>query len=132
LRLKCLDTDLLVAILRGESDAEKIGLELDSEVRNATTTVNAFEIFYGANHSKKRTENVQKVRTLLQRLDVLPLSLQASERAGELLADLAANGEPIEYRDAMISGIVLESGTTLVTRNRKHFSRVPKLKLEEW
>ena len=130
--MKCLDTDLLVAILRGESYAQAIMSELDSEVRNATTTINAFEIFYGASHSSKRVDNVQKVRTLLQRLDVLPFTLQASESAADVLADLAAGGEIIDYRDAMIAGIVLESGLTLVTRNKRHFSRIPKLKLEGW
>ncbi|MHB1868496.1 MAG: type II toxin-antitoxin system VapC family toxin [Nitrososphaerales archaeon] len=129
--MKCLDTDLLVAILRGENSAANTLSELD-EVRNATTTVNAFEIFYGANHSLRKAENVQKVRALLQRLDVAPFTLQSSERAGEILADLARSGELIDYRDAMIAGIVVESGLTLVTRNRKHFARIPKLKLEAW
>ncbi len=94
--------------------------------------MNVFEIFYGASHSERKSENVQKVRALLQRLDVLPLSLQASESAGSLLADLAAQGQIIEYRDALIAGIVLESKLTLVTRNKEHFGRIPKLKLETW
>ena len=101
-------------------------------MRNATTTVNALEIFYGANHSLRKAENVQKVRALLQRLDVAPFTLQSSERAGEILADLARSGELIDYRDAMIAGIVVESGLTLVTRNRKHFARISRLKLEAW
>lgn len=130
--MKCLDTDLLVAILRGEDDAKNVLSELDREVRNATTTVNAFEIFYGASRSRKKIENVQKVRSLLQRLDIVPLDLRSSERAGEILAELAANGEMIEYRDAMVAGIALESGLTIVTRNKKHFSRIPKLRIEEW
>jgi tRNA(fMet)-specific endonuclease VapC len=73
---------------------------------------------------------VEKVKLLLQRLDVLPLTLEASELAGEQMANLAAKGEIIEYRDAMIAGIVLELGLTLVTRNKKHFSRIPVIKLE--
>lgn len=50
--MKCLDTDLLVAILRGEREAQEKVLELDAgEVRNSTTAINSFEIFYGAYHS---------------------------------------------------------------------------------
>src|ERR1700756_2987994 len=118
--MKCLDTDLLVAILRGEKDARHVVDELDTAGRNCTTSVNAFELFYGANHSQRKSENVGKVRTLLQKLEVQPLSLVASETAGEILADLAIEGEAIDYRDAMIAGIVLESGVSLVTRNKKH------------
>jgi len=130
--MKCLDTDLLVAILRGENDARPIVTELDASGRSATTSINAFELFYGANHSQRKSENVGKVRTLLRKLEVLPLSLEASETAGEILAGLASYGEGIDYRDAMIAGIVLESGFSLVTRNKKHFARIPKLKLETW
>jgi tRNA(fMet)-specific endonuclease VapC len=128
--MKCLDTNILIDILRNKHDAGKIVSELDAESRNATTTVNALELFYGANHSDNRVDNVEKVRFLLQRLDVLPLTLKASELAGELMATLAQKGEIIEYRDAMIAGIVLESGMTLVTRNKKHFARIPGIRLE--
>jgi len=129
--MKCLDTNILVDILRNKHNAEQIVSKLDSETRNATTTVNSLELFYGANHSQNRINNVQKVQLLLQRLDVFPLSLGASERAGELMANLAHKGEIIEYRDAMIAGIVLELGMTLVTRNKKHFARIPGIKLED-
>jgi tRNA(fMet)-specific endonuclease VapC len=128
--MKCLDTDILVDILRNKHNAQEIVSKLDGEARHATTTVNAFELFYGANHSKNKPNNVEKVKLLLQRLDVLPLTLEASELAGEQMANLAAKGEIIEYRDAMIAGIVLELGLTLVTRNKKHFSRIPVIKLE--
>jgi len=130
--MKCLDTDLLVAILRGENDARSGLAELDEGTRNSTTTINAFELFYGANHSQRKSHNVGMVKTMLQKLDVLPLSLKASEIAGEILSELASDGEIIDYRDALIAGIVLEIGCTLVTRNRKHFARIPKLKLEAW
>lgn len=130
--MKCLDTDFLIAILRGESDAKEVVSRLDRESGNATTTINAFELFYGANRSQRRSENVQKVRTILGRVDVVPLSSQSAERACEILASLATSGELIDYRDALIAGIALESGLTLVTRNKKHFSRIARLKLEAW
>ena len=43
--MKCLDTDLLVAILRGkDKDAEEKMKRLDQEGRHGTTTLNAFEL----------------------------------------------------------------------------------------
>ena len=38
----------------------------------------------------------------------------------------------MDFRDAMIAGIVKSNGLTLVTRNREHFSRVSDVKLEVW
>ena len=38
----------------------------------------------------------------------------------------------MDYRDAMIAGVVLENDLTLVTRNTAHFKRINGLKLEKW
>ena len=130
--MKCLDTDFLVAILRGRDDAKRKMTDLDGEGRHGTTAVNAFELFYGAHKSTQRVANIDKTRSLLGRLDVLPLEQDASEAAGEILADLTAQGVSIDFRDAMIAGIAKTNGLALVTRNRGHFSRVKNLKLESW
>jgi predicted nucleic acid-binding protein len=126
LKLKCLDTDLLVAILSGEHAAERIGLDLATEAKNATTTVNAFELFHGVRVSQKRLENVGAVKALLQKLEVLHYRL-LKEPANCLLILFQAASLSI-IGNAMIAGIV----ATLVTRNQKHFERIPNLKLEEW
>ncbi len=130
--MKCLDTDLLVAILRGKETARDSVAALDESGRDATTSVNAFEIVYGAQRSVRRNENLKEALRLLDRLLVIPLDLPSARRAGEIAANLAAKGEGIDYRDAMIAGIALESELTIVTRNEKHFSRIKGLKLETW
>ena len=86
--MKCLDTDLLVAILRGDAEAEEKMRQLDEDGRNATTSVNAFEIFYGAYKSKNRVTNIEGTKRLLSRLDVLSLDVGAAEKAGNFFADL--------------------------------------------
>lgn len=105
--------------------------ELESGGRAATTSVNAFEVFYGAYRSQKRS-NVEGTRRLLERLDVLPFDQESSESAGETLAGLAARGEMVDYRDVMIAAIARTRGLKLVTRNREHFSRIKGLELEHW
>ena len=130
--VKCLDTDLLVAILRGKEEARDRVAALDEGGREATTSINAFEIFFGAHRSAKRSENLKEALRLLGRLHVLPFDLPSARRAGETAASLAAKGEGIDYRDSMIAGIALENDITLVTRNEKHFSRIKGLKLEVW
>ena len=130
--MKCLDTDFLVAILRGKENAERKMAEMDLEGRQSTTAVNAFELFYGAYKSAQRSTNVEKTKMMLQRLDVLSLGLESSEGAGEILADLAARGGSVDFRDAIIAGIARANGLTLVTRNSEHFARVKDLKIELW
>ena len=130
--MKCIDTDFMIAVLRGKEDARRKMRELDEEGQQATTSLNAFELFYGAYKSREKKDNLGKAKSLLGRLDVLPLDLESSEKAGESMADLASNGEAIDFRDSLIAGISLVNGLTLVTRNKGHFARVKGLKLEKW
>lgn len=130
--MKCLDTDLLIAILRGKKEAYNKVIELDEEGKEATTSICAFELFFGANKSERKTENVKEALKLLGRLEVFPLDLSSSRRAGEIAAKLVAKGETIDFRDAMIGAIALEKDLTLVTRNKSHFARIKGLKIELW
>jgi tRNA(fMet)-specific endonuclease VapC len=130
--LKCLDTDLLVAVLRGKEDARKMVAELDDEEKGATTSINTFELFFGANKSARKNENIKEASKLLERLTVFPLDLLSSQIAAEISARLVAKGEIIDFRDAMIASIAIENSLILVTRNNAHFRRIKDLKLESW
>jgi predicted nucleic acid-binding protein len=130
--LKCLDTDFLVAVLRRQEAARRRVDQLDQEGRQSTTAVNAFELFYGASKSKMVEANVRESQRLLSRLEVLPLSVGSVEKAGMIFGGLELKGSQIEFRDAMIAGIAIDQNLTLVTRNKRDYSRVPGLTLEEW
>lgn len=47
-------------------------------------------------------------------------------------ARLDAAGTPIGPNDLLIASIALAKSLTLVTHNTNEFSRVPRLKLEDW
>jgi tRNA(fMet)-specific endonuclease VapC len=129
----CLDTDFMVALLRGDPQAAAKAKELDKRgTRVATTPVNAFELFLGAHRSERREENVTRVLELLSSLETLEYDLWASEKAGSIAADLWSRGEPVGARDSMIAGIAMRHGEAILTRNVRHFSRIPLLRYEEW
>ena len=130
--MKCLDTDLLIAILRGKREAQDKVARLDEEGKHATTSINTFEIFFGSQRSARKSQNMKEVLKLVERLEVIPFDLPSSKRAGEISANLMAKGEIIDYRDAMIAGIAIENDLTLVTRNEAHFTRIKSLNLEIW
>ncbi len=130
--MKCLDTDLLIAILRGKPEAATKVKKLDEEAKGATTAINAFEVLFGAHKSSNKVVNLKEAVRLLDRLEVTQLDLNASRKAAEIAAKLSAKGEAIDYRDAMIAGIAIENDLTLVTRNISHFARIKGLKFETW
>lgn len=39
---------------------------------------------------------------------------------------------PVELRDSVIASIAIEHKLTLVTRNKKDYSKIPDLTVEEW
>lgn len=50
----------------------------------------------------------------------------------ELKADLKLKGTPIDDFDLLIGATAITNNLTLVTDNTKHFSRIEKLKQENW
>jgi tRNA(fMet)-specific endonuclease VapC len=125
-----IDTDILVDLLRGVektiafiSELEKKGLTL------STNVINAFELFYGAYKSKKKLKNLAATRKLLGRMIILKMELKSAEKAGQIYAELEAEGRSIGIRDVMIGAIVAEKGYTLITRNLEHLQKIEELNL---
>ena len=126
----CLDTDILIDHLRGEEEAVRQILELEASGSIlSTTTINAFELYYGAQKTEKGERNRDSVKKLLSRLVVYDFTERAAEKAGEIVAHLEAEGNPIEFRDAFIGATAITNKSALFTRNIRHFDRIPLLRL---
>lgn len=130
--MKCLDSDFLISVLRGDTSVERKMIEIDVEGKASTVSINAFEILYGAHHSAKKEKNLKDARRLLNSLDVLALDYKAAELASEIQSDLIEAGDGIGLKDLFIAAIAITNRRTLVTRNTKHFSKIGGLKLETW
>jgi tRNA(fMet)-specific endonuclease VapC len=90
------------------------------------------ELFFGAHNG-----SVEKLPLNLGRIRALPFATtpfddRDAEATGEVRAVLKAKGLPIDAADLMIAGQALARGLIVVTRNLRHFSRVPGLHLENW
>ncbi len=131
--MTCLDTDFIVDLLRRSHDAErKLESLLSDGDRLTTTPLNASELFKGAYRSSRPLEEAKKVRRLLETLDVLDFSIAASETFGKLSSELTNKGQDIGDFDLLIASIALTHGELLLTRNTKHFSKIPGLPLETY
>lgn len=119
------DTDVLIDYLadRGKA-ADRVAIELESR-SFGTTSVTRFEMLAGARD--RTAENL--IRRLLDALPTLPLDRDSADRAAAVRRDLEDRGEGIGMGDSLIAGIVLAHDGILLTRNRRHFERVEKLKL---
>lgn len=119
--------------MRNHPEAVKMAEEYDSvRTEISTTSMSAFEIYLGAFRSREAEKNIKQADDLLNSIKVLELTLESSRRSSEILSELLRRGEPIDLRDAIIAGITLVNGYTLVTRNVEHFKRITGLSIETW
>jgi len=129
----CLDTSVLVALIRKDREAME-GLRIEAEAGGliSTTIINLCELYSGAYGSKAPQKGFERVQDLLSHTQLLEFDPGAAKRYGGLINDGALKGEPIGDFDLIIASIALENNEKLVTRNLKHFNRVPGLVVERW
>jgi predicted nucleic acid-binding protein len=114
------DTDVLIDYLAGKGEADAVE-RLLSQGALRTTVITRFELLSGA-------KNAKQLARLMQLLDAVP-SLALNDAATEILRSLDRSGNPIGMADSLIAGIVTTNHATLLTRNRRHFERVPGIRL---
>jgi predicted nucleic acid-binding protein len=95
----------------------------------STTSVNAFELYYGALKTEKKETNTDAVEKLLNRLVVYDFTKKTAEKAGEIITHLEEKGKPIDFRDAFIAATAIINESLVYTRNTSHFERIPSLEL---
>ncbi|GGK24146.1 ribonuclease VapC [Salinarimonas ramus] len=92
----------------------------------------ACELRYGA-IKKDSSRLAAAVDALLQRLVVADIDTNALVHTyARARADLERAGEPIGAMDLLIACHALSLGCVVVTRNRREFSRVHGLAVENW
>ncbi|WP_338253073.1 type II toxin-antitoxin system VapC family toxin [Pyrodictium abyssi] len=127
-----LDTDLLIALLRGRKTAVDYVARLEEEgLELATTVVNLFELYYGAYRSGSE-KRVRAIRELEEILHVIGLDPRTAEAAAREAARLASQGMSLGFRDVLIGVAAREKGCRLATCNVKHLGRIEALAVEKW
>jgi len=106
------DTDVLVDHLRGHARFSP------GRDRVLYSVVTRAELFAG------RTVDEHAVRTLLEPFVEVPIDREVAESAG---AVRHVTGVPLA--DALVAASALSRGATLLTRNRRDFDRIPRLRV---
>ncbi len=127
--MKLLDTTFLIDFLNKEEGAFKKAKEI-SNSSLFTTEVNVFEVLVGV-YKKKKFEEEKVFLDFLNTLEVLPLRGKATITAAKVFSESEGEGQKIGIADILTAGIALaNSVTTIVTRDKEHFSRIKGIKVE--
>jgi len=126
-----LDTNILSDLVRNPQGliAQKIASAGEGSI--CTSIIVAGELRFGARKLGSKQLTTQ-LNTILSAIDILPLEEPADHRYGELRAHLEKHGTPIGPNDMLIAAHALMLDCVVVTANEREFSRVPKLKVENW
>jgi len=127
--MKCLDSDIIIGFLRGKAESLNKMKELENESL-ATTTINIFELQYGAKISNRSKENLDELKKIINNLNVFSFDYKASDEASSIFADLKKMGKRIGIKDILIAGICRSNKLDLITKNVKHFENIKGLKIE--
>jgi tRNA(fMet)-specific endonuclease VapC len=126
------DTDIVSYYFKGY---DKVIKKFEEYLEN-NETINISIITYYEILSGLKFKGAKKQLKLFQEFandcNILPLTNKSIEFSSELYAKLRKDGTPVDDIDLLIAGIALEHDLILITNNEKHFSKIKKLKIENW
>jgi tRNA(fMet)-specific endonuclease VapC len=120
------DSDVLIDALRGVEPVRTRVAEAIAAGVLATSAVTVSELCTGARTASEQAS----VDALLGPLSVLPLDGDVARVAAAVERGLRERGLRFGFADALIAATCLAAGASLLTRNTRHFGRIPGLKLE--
>jgi len=119
----CLDTSVVVEILRGNMEVvDKLDVLL-GESDTFVTSVTLCELYKGACGHAKVEEKMDAVEKFTESVYVLDLDKKFSKCFGDFWQHLRRKGNPIGDFDVLIASIVKANNLTLITRD-KHFKKL--------
>ena len=127
------DTNILGYFVRNSSAAlQKRMLAALKKQEVAISVITRAETRFGQALLQPDDKRRRTIDLLLKELPVLPWTLDAADRYGEIAAHLQQTGQPIGEMDTQIAAHALALGLPLITHHKRHFKRVPGLRLEDW
>ena len=125
-----LDTDISSYLIRGDHP------EVTDAFRQhfpdvCISAITAAELQYGAQKRKSQllTRNVNAYCNLVP---ICEWTREAAETYAEIRVELEKHGTPVGSMDMLIAASAIAEGAILVTNNIAHFSKIGKLRVENW
>lgn len=127
-----LDTNVCIRLLN-QSHPDIIGQfhqHLPSEI--ALCSIVKAELLFGARRSRQVEANLGLLQRFFEPLVSLPFDDRCAEEAGQIRADLMAQGKPIGPNDLLIAATARARDAVLVTHNTRELARVTGLRMVDW
>lgn len=129
-----LDTNVLSELLRKRPEPGVVrALNAIAAEDLSTSSICVMELRRGSLRHRAAERLWERIsREVLARVRILAFGEREAVLAGDISAELAAQGKPIGIEDALIAATAMAHGLAVVTRNVAHFSRVGTLRVINW
>ncbi len=119
------DTDVVIDYLRKRQPGAELLKKAYLKYRLQVTSITVYELMYGVQKSGK----TGLIDRLLKHVTVIPFDDACARKAAALHYALTSKGMDIGVKDAFIAAMCEVHKLPLLTRNVRHFNRIPGLKL---
>lgn len=127
-----LDTDIVIAVIKGDATLAARLIE----VQQAGDPVYLHALSY---YETKRglirasaTRQIRAFEQLRQKLPLITLTPESLDVASQIYADLSSAGQVIGDADILIAASALVENLVVVSKNLRHYVRIPNLQLASW
>lgn len=129
-----LDTNVLSELLKKRPESSVVrSLNIIAAEDLFTSSICVMELRRGSRRHPDAERLWERIdRELLARVQILAFGEREAVLAGDISAELAADGTPIGTEDALIAATAMAHGLVIATRNVAHFSRVRTLRVINW
>ena len=121
------DTNAVIAWFGGDREIFRLYKTEDKRL----SVVPVGELYYGAQKSRRSSENVRRIEQMLGASILLGIDTDVSRRYGDVKASLRSAGTPIPDNDLWIAATAIEHELKLVSNDR-HFNLVPGFEVSSW
>ena len=127
-----LDTNICIYAIKQKPESVLRTLQSYDPADICISTVTYGELVHGVEKSLYPDRNRLALSLLLANIEIVNFDAGAADHYGMIRADLERKGLVIGPLDMMIAGHARSLGCILVSNNLKEFSRVERLRTENW
>ena len=118
-----IDSSIFIEYLRAANKANTTLQKLPDQSLLYVSSVTLYELYMGATTQAKWVD----VQTITEDITVLSLDQAVAEKAALIYQQLKKANQLIEFRDIFIGATALVHQLPVLTKNGKHFQRIPGL-----
>ena len=127
-----LDTNTCIRYISGRAPSIRAILHSKDFSEIVVCSITKAEMYFGSQKSLSPQRSRAEQDEFFRHIESLPFDDDSADEYGSIRAYLERRGTPIGPHDMLIAAIARANGLVVVTRNTRHFNRIPGLNVEDW